>query len=186
MFRANLSTSLSSCVIRNIQYGLAAFAFLVIAGCGFHLRGTEYADLLVGMESVQVDSQSPYLQFAFTGALRRTGFRVVERDADYVLIILDESTTPDVLTPEAHQAISLQSLVYQVRYRVVYGSGGFAIPETTFESSSLVTRRTDQELVNRVTEDLLLERFRGEAVRAINAHLQRVVASQPVKSNASE
>ena len=176
MFSAN-SSILSYRRFPQPVFKIFAIALLaILAGCGFHLRGTDITAIAPGDYTVKIDSAFPELQFELMKMFRKNGFQLVENDEDFQLKILAESSNLDELTPDAELAISLKSLVYQIRYTIVTGDDTVVLGSTLYSSSSEYQLLENYELASDANKELLNERFRVKAAQELAYRFSMVVS----------
>ena len=148
----------------------------ILAGCGFHLRGTNITAIAPGDYTVKIDSAFPELQFELMKVFRKNGFQLVENDEDFQLKILAESSDLDELTPDAELTISLKSLVYQIRYTIVTGEGIVVLDNALYSSSSEYQLLENYELASDANKELLNERFRVKAAQELANRFSMIVS----------
>ena len=157
-------------------------AIAVVASCGFQLR-TPLDYSFVHDIQVRVDSSVAELQFALTKQLSRIGFRIIDSDEDYLLIIHEETVELDELTPDDENAISSKILVYRVRYSVMQKDGSPLLSDVDYRDQSWIIKSPGTALVDRVTLEATAKDFRTVAVRESAQRLIRTLSNLSVSIN---
>ncbi|HET7672401.1 MAG TPA: LPS assembly lipoprotein LptE [Burkholderiales bacterium] len=160
--------------------GFAALLALMVAGCGFQLRG-----------SAQVPFNSLYIPNARTGIgleLKRnieagTQAKVVEdpKGADAILELSNELRDKAILSLGGTGRVREFRLRYSITYRVHDGKGGEYLPSSTVNLTRDVTYN-DAEILAKEAEELLL--FRDMQSDMVQQLLRRLSSAQPPKPRA--
>lgn len=160
--------------------GFAALLALMVAGCGFQLRG-----------SAQVPFNSLYIPNARTGIgleLKRnieagTQAKVVEdpKGADAILELSNELRDKAILSLGGTGRVREFRLRYSITYRVHDGKGGEYLPSNTVNLTRDVTYN-DAEILAKEAEELLL--FRDMQSDMVQQLLRRLSSAQPPKPRA--
>jgi LPS-assembly lipoprotein len=150
---------------------------LVVAGCGFRLRGT-----------AQVPFETLYLPGATSGLalqLKRniqagTNARVVDdvKKAEAVLAFTEETRRKDILSLTAAGRVREFRLVYRVGFRVHDGKGADYVPANDIELTRDITFNDAEILAKEAEEELL---FRDMQVDMVQQILRRLAAAKPPK-----
>ena len=151
---------------------------LVLAGCGFRLRGT-----------AEVPFQTLYVPNATSGIaldLKRniqagTHARVVDdaKGADAVLQFLEETRAKEILSLTAQGRVREFQLRYRVGFRVHDGKGQEFLPASTIQLTRDVTFN-DTEILAKEQEELLL--FRDMQTDMVQLIMRRLAAAKPPKA----
>ena len=151
---------------------------LVLAGCGFRLRGT-----------AEVPFQTLYVPNATSGIaldLKRniqagTHARVVDdaKGADAVLQFLEETRAKEILSLTAQGRVREFQLRYRVGFRVSDNKGGDYVPQNTIILTRDVTFN-DTEILAKEQEELLL--FRDMQTDMVQLIMRRLAAAKPPKA----
>lgn len=153
-----------------LRFLLLTAITLLIAGCGFHLRGS-----VAGSEGLRVALQSatPYgdVERMLASGFRQSGMVGVEKDAtpQLVLDLQPEVLTRRVQTVDAYGRASDYELILTYRYRI-------AAPQALAdaETRELVTRREyrfdNRDVLGKAEEEQILV---GEMRRDIASRLLR-------------
>lgn len=115
---------------------LAAGLSLLLAACGFHLRGqVQLPPQMLRTYIAGVSPDSSFFQ-ALADDLRASGVRVVsrQRDATAVLKIESLNTTRSVLSVNADGTVSDYRLVTRLTYSARATTGGWKIPVRRLET----------------------------------------------------
>ena len=151
---------------------------LVLAGCGFRLRGT-----------ADVPFQTLYVPNATSGIaldLKRniqagTHARVVDdaKGADAVLQFTEETRSKEILSLTAQGRVREFQLRYRVGFRVHDGKGQEFLPASSIQLTRDVTFN-DTEILAKEQEELLL--FRDMQTDMVQLIMRRLAAAKPPKA----
>jgi LPS-assembly lipoprotein len=151
---------------------------LVLAGCGFRLRGT-----------ADVPFQTLYVPNATSGIaldLKRniqagTHARVVDdaKGADAVLQFTEETRSKEILSLTAQGRVREFQLRYRVGFRVHDGKGQEFLPASSIQLTRDVTFN-DTEILAKEQEELLL--FRDMQADMVQLIMRRLAAAKPPKA----
>ena len=151
---------------------------LVLAGCGFRLRGT-----------ADVPFQTLYVPNATSGIaldLKRniqagTHARVVDdaKGADAVLQFTEETRSKEILSLTAQGRVREFQLRYRVGFRVHDGKGQEFLPASSIQLTRDVTFN-DTEILAKEQEELLL--FRDMQSDMVQLIMRRLAAAKPPKA----
>ena len=149
---------------------IAAVLVLILAGCGFHLRGQAtlpYATLFVSGPS------GTSLTRSLTRVLKSSGVKVVERkeDAEVSLIVLSDTREKSILSLSGAGRAQEYELRERVSFRIV------ATKEPDLPASEIVTQRTisfnDAQVLAKESEESLLYRdMENDTVQQLLRRLQ--------------
>ena len=144
--------------------------FLLLAGCGFRLRGT-----------AEVPFESLYLPGATSGIaldLKRniqagTKARVVDdpKAADAVLQFTEETRQKEILSLPGAGRVREFQLRYRVGFRVHDGKGADYVPPSTIELTRDVTFNDAEILAKEAEEQLLFRDMQTDMVQQIMRRL---------------
>jgi len=153
----------------------ALLALLLLAGCGFRLRGT-----------AEVPFQTVYVPGATGGLaldLKRnietgTRARVVDdpKSAQALLQFTEESRSKEILSLTAAGRVREFQLRYRVGFRVVDGKGGEFVPTSVIQLTRDVTFNDAEILAKEQEEQLLFRDMQSDMVQQI---LRRLAAAKP-------
>lgn len=153
---------------------LLVLALIVLAGCGFRLRG-----------SAQVPFDTLYIPDAVAGIaldLKRsvqaaTNARVVDepKAADAVLQFIDERRDREILSLTAAGRVREYRLRYRVTFRVHDAKGGEYVPRSTLELTRDVSYDDSQVLAKEAEEQLLYRDMQNDMVQQV---LRRLAAAR--------
>ena len=153
----------------------ALLALLLLAGCGFRLRGT-----------AEVPFQTVYVPGATGGLaldLKRnietgTRARVVDdpKSAQALLQFTEESRSKEILSLTAAGRVREFQLRYRVGFRVVDGKGGEFVPTSVIQLTRDVTFNDAEILAKEQEEQLLFRDMQSDMVHQI---LRRLAAAKP-------
>jgi len=166
----------SPAILSRRKFVLTPF-LLLVAGCGFRLRGT-----------ADVPFQTPYLPGATSGIaldLKRniqagTRARVVEdpKEADAILQFTEETRQKEILSLTGAGRVREFQLRYRVGFRVHDGKGGDYVPQSTIELTRDVTFNDAEILAKEAEEQLLFRDMQSDMVQQI---LRRLAGAKPPK-----
>jgi len=149
---------------------LALALLLLLAGCGFRLRGT--ADM---------PFQTLYLPSADSGIgldLKRnvqagTRARVVDdpKQAEAILVFSDENREKNILSLTGAGRVSEFQLLYRVGFRVHDGKGGDYVPQTSIALTRDITFNDTDVLAKEAEEQLLFRDMQNDMVQQIMRRL---------------
>lgn len=149
---------------------IAAVLVLILAGCGFHLRGQAtlpYATLFVSGPS------GTSLTRSLTRVLKSSGVKVVERkeDAEVSLIVLSDTREKSILSLSGAGRAQEYELRERVSFRIV------TTKEPDLPASEIVTQRTisfnDAQVLAKESEESLLYRdMENDTVQQLLRRLQ--------------
>jgi LPS-assembly lipoprotein len=150
---------------------------LIVAGCGFRLRGT-----------AEVPFQTLYVPGATSGIaldLKRniqagTRARVVDdpKQADAVLQFTEETRAKEILSLTSAGRVREFQLRYRVGFRVHDGKGADFVPANVIQLTRDVTFNDAEVLAKEQEEQLLFRDMQADMVQQI---LRRLAAAKPPK-----
>ena len=161
--------------MRRASPALAALLGLLVAGCGWHLRGSSPG--AQGLEGTAIGLRSsiddPALERRVTRELEVYGARVVEPEDETaaVLELLGESLGQRISSVTAGADVRQYELTYSLRFRVRTADQ----PDAGEPQAVLVTRTyqadPDDPLVNQSRRERATDELRGEAVSQLAARV---------------
>jgi LPS-assembly lipoprotein len=160
-----------------MKLALAALA-LVLAGCGFHMRGT--AD--VPFDVLYVPSAGSGLALDLKRyILAGTKARVVDdpKSADAILAFSTEQKEKVILSLTGTGAVREYQLRYRVGFRVHDGKGGDYVPQSTITLTRDITYSDTDVLAKETEEQLLYRDMQNDMVSQI---VRRLAASHKPKA----
>jgi LPS-assembly lipoprotein len=134
---------------------IVGLAFTVLAGCGFHLRGSQS----LPFESIYVGAPA---NSELGAALRRSiragsGTRIADspQEAEAILAVVGESREKTILTLDTAGRVREFQLRYRFVFRVHDGKGTDLLPQTeilltrdfTFNDSTLLAKEQEEALL---------------------------------------
>ena len=153
---------------------LLVLALIVLAGCGFRLRG-----------SADVPFQTLYIPNAVTGIaleLKRsiqaaTDAKVVDdpKGADALLQFSHETRDREILSLNAAGRVREYRLRYRVGFRVHDGKGNDYVPQSSLELTRDISFNDAQVLAKEAEEELLFRDMQNDMVQQI---LRRLAAAR--------
>ena len=160
-----------------MRRALLLAALVLLAGCGFKLRGT-----------AEVPFQTLYIPGATGGIaldLKRniqagTPARVVDdpKQADAILEFSEESRQKDILSLTGTGRVREFQLRYRVGFRVHDGRGGQFVPQSTIQLTRDVTFNDAEVLAKEAEEQLLFRDMQTDMVQQI---MRRLAAAERLK-----
>jgi LPS-assembly lipoprotein len=157
---------------------LAALACLLLAACGFQLRGTAS----LPFETIHVPNATTGIALEIKRSIQAgTNARIVDdaKAAAAQLQFLEESRRKDILSPTAAGRVSEYRLFYRVRFRVSDGTGGDFLPPVTVQLFRDMTYDDSQVLAKEAEEQLLFRDMQQDMVQQV---MRRIAGAKPVKS----
>jgi len=158
----------------------ALAASLMLAACGFQLRGAQK----LPFETIFVNTPP---NSALGSALGRqiragTGTRTVQQasGANAVLDILDEVRTRDVLTLNAQGRAVEYKLIYRLKFRLHDGNGQEFIAPTELHAQRDISINDSQVLAKESEEALLYRDMQADLVQQM---LRRIAAVRPLRAD---
>ena len=164
---------------RYAKIALTPLLALVIAACGFQLRGT-----------AEVPFKTLYLPGATGGIaldLKRqiqagTDAKVIDdpKQAEAILQFSHEAREKQILSLTGTGRVREFRLLYRVGWRVHDGKGGDYVPQTSFELTRDVSFNDAEVLAKEAEEQLLFRDMQGDMVQLI---MRRLSAARKPKSS---
>jgi LPS-assembly lipoprotein len=157
-----------------------ASTLLLLAGCGFQLRGT--AD--VPFESVYVPNTTGGVALDLKRNIQAgTHAKVVSdpKEADAIFAFSEETKTKAILSLTGAGRVSEYQLRYRVGFRVHDGKGGDYVPQQTIQLTRDVSFNDSEILAKESEEQLLYRDMQSDMVQQIMRRL--AVAKKPVAQN---
>lgn len=164
---------------------------LLLAGCGFHLRG--HGELPDAWSSVAVrdivgssplgrggdswyDTGHEGMRRELVRALKDAGF-AVDLDAPMVIELLQASVSRRAASIDASASAAEYQVDYSVRYRVIGSDGVQVVPETMISTDSSYRFNEAAVLGSAEQEVVVYEDLRAELARRIVDQLRRKAAA---------
>jgi len=154
----------------------AAALALLLAGCGFQLRGTAN----VPFESVYVSGASGGVALDLKRSIQAgTRAKVVEdpKQAD-AIVDFNLATVQKVILSLSAGRVREYRLVYRVGFRVRDSKGGDYVPQTSIELSRDISFNDSDVLAKESEEGLLIRDMQSDMVQQI---MRRLAAAQKPK-----
>jgi LPS-assembly lipoprotein len=151
----------------------AAFSFFLVvllAGCGFHLRG----DVALPYSTLHVSGPSgTSLTNSLTRVLRSSGVRLMDRkeDAEVTLVILADTKEKSILTVSAAGRAQEYELRERVSFRIV-SAGEPDLPPSEIVSQRTISFNDAQVLAKESEENLLYRDMENDVVQQLLRRLQ--------------
>ncbi|MEZ5543022.1 MAG: hypothetical protein R3F42_13415 [Pseudomonadota bacterium] len=139
---------------------------VLLAGCGFHLRGS--ADLPPAMAVTHIQGIRPFGTLAddFSAALRLRGVKVTDRAhlATALLQIIEDRTDKDVLSVDIHGNVLEYELRQTIRFAVTAADGTTVVPEQSvalsrdyiFSSTDVLGKQREEQVVRATLQENLV------------------------------
>ena len=151
---------------------------LLLAGCGFHLRGT-----------ANVPFQTLYVPNADSGLaldLKRnvqagTQARVVDdaKQAEAILVFSEENREKNILSLSSAGRVREFQLRYRVGFRVHDGKGADYVPQTVIALTRDITFNDSDVLAKEAEEQLLFRDMQSDMVQQIMRRLAAAPRPKP-------
>jgi LPS-assembly lipoprotein len=158
---------------------LAALACLLLAACGFQLRGTAS----LPFETIHVPGATAGIALEIKRSIQAgTNARVVEdaKSAQAQLQFSEESRRKEILSLTAAGRVNEYRLFYRVRFRVSDAKGGDFVPPVTIQLFRDMTYDDSQVLAKEAEEQLLFRDMQSDMAQQV---LRRIAAARPVKTS---
>jgi LPS-assembly lipoprotein len=155
---------------------LLIFASLVLASCGFHLRGTAN----VPFETIYLPSATGGIALDLKRNIQAgTRASVVDdaKKADAVLQLTEETRSKEILSLTGTGRVREYQLRYRVGFRVHDGKGGDYVPQTTIQLTRDINFNDSEILAKEAEEGLLYRDMQTDMVQQIMRRL--AVAQKP-------
>ena len=155
---------------------LLIFASLVLAGCGFHLRGTAN----VPFETLYLPSATGGIALDLKRNIQAgTRAKVVDdiKKADAVMQFTEETRSKEILSLTGTGRVREYQLRYRVSFRVHDGKGGDYVPQTTIQLTRDISFNDSEILAKEAEEGLLYRDMQTDMVQQIMRRL--AVAQKP-------
>ena len=152
-------------------------ALVLLAGCGFKLRGT--AD--VPFETLYIPGSSGGIALDLKRNIQAgTDARVVDdpKQADAILEFSEEAREKDILSLTGTGRVREFQLRYRVGWRVHDGRGGIYVPQSTIQLTRDVTFNDAEVLAKEAEEQLLFRDMQTDMVQQI---MRRLAAAERLK-----
>jgi LPS-assembly lipoprotein len=151
-----------------------ALLTLMLAACGFHLRGE--AQLPAGMQRVMVEGADPVSPLGrdLRKALTRSGAQVVDKSAEGVAVlrIVTNRIRTDVLSVGGNARANEYTMRYNVEFDVVNAAGTNLLPKQVIELTRDFTFDANQALGIAAEQDLLTQELQRDMVQTILRRLE--------------
>ena len=148
---------------------------LVVAGCGFRLRGTAQ----LPFETVHVPGASGGLALELKRNLQAgTNARVVDdpKKAQAQVQFTQDVRQKQILSLTGAGRVREFQLIYRVGFRVHDGKGGEYVPASAIEITRDITFNDSEILAKEAEEELLFRDMQADMVQQI---LRRIAAAKP-------
>jgi LPS-assembly lipoprotein len=148
---------------------------LLLAGCGFRLRGTA----VVPFETIHVPGATAGIALDLKRNIETgTRARVVDdpKAAQALLQVTEESRSREILSLTSAGRVREFQLRYRVGFRVVDGKGGEFVPASVIQLTRDMTYSDAEILAKEQEEQLLFRDMRSDMVQQI---LRRLASAKP-------
>ena len=155
-------------------------ALVLLAGCGFKLRGTAE----VPFQTLYIPGSSGGIALDLKRNIQAgTAARVVDdpKQADAILEFSEESRQKDILSLTGTGRVREFQLRYRVGWRVHDGRGGAYVPQNTIQLTRDVTFNDAEVLAKEAEEQLLFRDMQTDMVQQI---MRRLAAAERLKPRA--
>jgi LPS-assembly lipoprotein len=154
---------------RYLSHGILGFMLIVLAGCGFHLRGA--ADLPSHLKSMYVQGVDTQRDFglALKRALKSNDVMVLDayQTGAAVLTIVDNSFERQVLSVGSDAKVSEYELLGRVTFKVSDDKGNLMLSEQTIEAQRDYQFDQNQVLASDNQERALREQLNQQLAQSI-------------------
>jgi LPS-assembly lipoprotein len=160
-----------------LSRALLLAALLLLAGCGFKLRGTAE----VPFQTLYIPGSSGGIALDLKRNIQAgTDARVVDdpKQADAILEFSEEAREKDILSLTGTGRVREFQLRYRVGWRVHDGRGGVYVPQSTIQLTRDVTFNDAEVLAKEAEEQLLFRDMQTDMVQQI---MRRLAAAERLK-----
>jgi len=160
-----------------LSRALLLVALVILAGCGFKLRGTAE----VPFETLYIPGSSGGIALDLKRNIQAgTDARVVDdpKQADAILEFSEEAREKDILSLTGTGRVREFQLRYRVGWRVHDGRGGTYVPQSTIQLTRDVTFNDAEVLAKEAEEQLLFRDMQTDMVQQI---MRRLAAAERLK-----
>ena len=161
-----------------MKLAASVLAFLLLAACGFQLRGTAS----LPFETIHVPNATSGIALDLKRNIRSgTGTRVLDeaKGAEAQLQFSEESRQKEILSLTAAGRVSEYRLIYRVRFRVSDGKGIDFLPPSTVTLTRDMTFEDSQVLAKEGEEQLL---FRDMQLDMVQQIMRRIATARKPKA----
>lgn len=164
---------------RLIRLSVVAFLSLLLASCGFHLRGTMGA--VLDVDRVQVVGSEPELIDELEDTLKSIGVSLDEVDPEYVITIIGESLSRRAVATSGSITVSEYEVQMRGVFSIADASGATLISASEIRAERVYSFDPTNFVSNEEEEELLVEEMRqdvaGQIVRRFSATLRNQTSS---------
>jgi len=160
-----------------LSRALLLAALVLLAGCGFKLRGTAE----VPFQTLYIPGSSGGIALDLKRSIQAgTAARVIDdpKQADAILEFSEESREKDILSLTGTGRVREFQLRYRVGWRVHDGRGGTYVPQNTIQLTRDVTFNDAAVLAKEAEEQLLFRDMQTDMVQQI---MRRLAAAERLK-----
>jgi len=154
----------------NIARGLAVVVpTLMLAACGFQLRGEANLPPALQRVHVQIADQFSPLKRDLEGALTRAGAQVADKSGDGIaeLTLTNVSLAPIVRSVSAAAFVNEFSMIYHVELAIADGAGASLLPLQVIEHSREFTFDQSQAIGTNVEQDEIKKEMERDMVQTV-------------------
>ena len=162
-----------------IRLTILTTAVLVLAGCGFQLRGSDGAPTtsLDSRYSITIQTAVAEFRVKLAESLRRRGFSLVNQDSDYRIELFDEIYNEDDFELVTDRLdLDIRTLNYRISFRLTGNSADSEIVSQTIAMSIDYTRYGANELARDTAALSALERVRKQVADLLADRLVALIS----------
>jgi LPS-assembly lipoprotein len=160
---------------------ISVAASLLLAACGFHLRGE--AVLPPGMQRVYVDSSDPSgpLKRNLELALTRSGAKVENAAGDGIadIKLSAVSLAPVVRSVNANAKVNEFTMLYHVELQISDAAGTVLLPKQVVEQSRVFTFDQTQAIGTGAEQDIIKKEMERDMAQSILRRIDAVAHKNP-------
>ena len=146
----------------------------IIAGCGFHLRGTGAATFSVDRIHVSATNAYGEMQRALEAALTEAGATLVDDNAPYSVMLGSERTTRRPVATTQDNSVAEYEIRLEVSFTLTDQGGTTLIPDSLLSVERIYTFDNANLMGNTREESLLVEEMRNDVAAQV---IRRIDAS---------
>ena len=161
------------------QFAVSALVALMLAGCGFHLRGSDGAPPTISVNydySITIRTSVPEFRVKLAESLARREFNLVEQGGDYYIEIFDEDYDEyDFELVDDLLDLDIRALNYSIKFQLMKNGQDESIASQTIAISTDYSRIGQHEISRDAAARDALERSRQRAAQLLADRLVALI-----------
>ncbi len=167
---------------RTAQISISALAVLMLAGCGYHLRGSDGTQAAMSVNydySISIRTSVSEFRVKLAEALVRREFNLVVQDGDYHVDIFDEQYNEnDFELIEDTLGLDIRTLNYSISFRLMKNGQDVIVASQTIAISKDYSRIGEQEVARDAATWDALERTRQQSAELLADRLVALIQGE--------